>query len=101
MATVIKFTQQQSGKNPLHKEILEKYAKPGRNPEKAIDDMYGLWEDKNITTVRPVNDDGFMEIVNKFRNKPKPAPPSLEEITKEVETVRAKRYGKAKRQDHN
>jgi hypothetical protein len=92
MATVIKFTQKQSDKNPLHKAILKKYAKPGRNPEKAIDDMYGLWEDKN---------DGFMEIVNKFRNKAKAIPPSLEEITKEVETVRAKRYGKAKRQDHN
>ena len=49
MATIINIHAKQSDKNPLHKEILKKYAKPGRNPEKAIDTMYGLWEGKNIT----------------------------------------------------
>lgn len=49
MATIIKVSAQQTNKNPLHKEIIKKYSKPGRNPEKAIDTMYGLWEGKNIT----------------------------------------------------
>jgi hypothetical protein len=49
MATVIKITQGQSGKKPLHTESLKKYDTPGRNPDKAVDAMYGLWEGKNIT----------------------------------------------------
>ncbi len=49
MATIINISSKHSDKNPLHKEILKKYAKAGRNPEKAIDAMYGLWEGKNIT----------------------------------------------------
>jgi hypothetical protein len=36
-------------------------------------------------------------LVNKFRAKAKSNPPTLEEITKEVEIVRSKRYAKAKR----
>lgn len=36
---------------------------------------------------------GFQEVLNRLRKKSKSAP-SLEEITKEVEAVRAKRYGK-------
>jgi hypothetical protein len=57
--------------------------------------------DLNLISIREVGDDGFTKLISKFRNKAQSAPPSLEEITKEVETVRANRYGKAKRQDHN
>lgn len=43
---------------------------------------------------RPEN--GFQTAVNALRKKATAAPPSLEEITKEVEAVRAKRYAKNK-----
>ncbi len=42
-------------------------------------------------------DDGFLSLVNKIRAKAENNPPSLDEITKEVELVRAKRYAKSKR----
>ena len=48
MATIIKLPQQRIGKMPLQREI-KKYDKPGRNPEKAIDGMYGLWEGQDIS----------------------------------------------------
>ncbi len=35
--------------SPLHADILKKYAKPGRNPDKALTEMYGLWEGRDIT----------------------------------------------------
>ena len=43
MATIIKLPRQKKSKSALNKEI-KKYDNPGRNPEKAIDGMYGLWE---------------------------------------------------------
>jgi len=49
MATIIKLTKQKKSKSALHKEITKKYDSPGRNPEKAIDSMYGLWEGKDIS----------------------------------------------------
>jgi hypothetical protein len=49
MATIIKLTKQKKSKSALHKEITQKYDTPGRNPEKAIDGMYGLWEGKDIS----------------------------------------------------
>lgn len=58
--------------------------------------LEGLAELKLIS-IRNTSDDGFLKLVNKFRAKAKSNPPSLEEITKEVELVRAKRYAKAKR----
>ena len=48
MATIIKLPQQKKSKSALHKEITKKYDIPGRNPEKAIDGMYGLWESRGI-----------------------------------------------------
>ena len=39
----------------------------------------------------------FLKVVNKLRTKAKNNPPSLEDITKEVEIVRTKRYAKSKR----
>jgi hypothetical protein len=41
--------------------------------------------------------DNFLKIVRRIRNKAKADVPSFAEITKEVESARAKRYAKAKR----
>jgi hypothetical protein len=51
----------------------------------------------NLISIRDSNDDGFLSILNKLRTKAKNNPPTLDEITKEVEIVRAKRYAKSKR----
>jgi len=48
MATIIKLPRQRKRKSALNKEI-KKYDTPGRNPEKAIDGMYGLWEGQDIS----------------------------------------------------
>ena len=48
MATIIKLPRQKQTRSALQKEI-KKYDTPGRNPEKAIDGMYGLWEGKDIS----------------------------------------------------
>jgi hypothetical protein len=55
-------------KSALHKEISKKYDTPGRNPEKAIDGMYGLWEGKDISVEKirgATNKEGFQQI-NRF-----------------------------------
>lgn len=39
---------------------------------------------------------GFLKVVNKLRTKAKNNSPSLEDITKEVEIVRTKRYAKSR-----
>ena len=49
MATIIKVPKQKKSKSALHKEIVKKHDTPGRNPEKAIDGMYGLWEEQDIS----------------------------------------------------
>jgi len=54
-------------------------------------------EDLNLISIRKSSDDGFLTLVNKFRAKAKSNPPTLDEITKEVELVRADRYAKSKR----
>ena len=41
------------------------------------------------------NDDGFLKLVNKFRAKAKNKPPTMEQITKEVEFVRTARYARS------
>ena len=54
--------------------------------------------DLNLISIRKIKDnDSFLKIVKRIRNKAKDNPSSLAEITKEVELVRAKRYAKAKR----
>lgn len=40
--------------------------------------------------------DPFLTVVKRLRKKASLNPPTLEEITKEVETIRAKRYAKNK-----
>ena len=65
------------------------------NPKagKLLEDLAEL----KLISIRNVSEDGFLKLVNKFRAKAKSNPPSLEDITKEVEIVRAKRHAKAKR----
>jgi hypothetical protein len=55
----------------------------------------------NLIAIRKPSDDKFLTLVNKIRAKAKNNPPSLDEITKQVEIVRAKRYENSKKQsDH-
>ena len=60
---------------------------------KLLEDLAEL----KLISIRNAKDDELLELVNKFRAKAKNNPPTLEEITKEVEIVRSKRYAKAKR----
>jgi len=65
------------------------------NPKatKLLEDLADL----KLISIRTTADDGFIKLVNKLRAKAKNNPPTLDEITKEVEIVRSKRYAKAKR----
>jgi hypothetical protein len=45
--------------------------------------------DLNLISIRNSSDDDFLKLVNKIRAKAKDSQPSLDEITKEVECVRA------------
>jgi hypothetical protein len=49
--------------------------------------------DLNLIAIQDASKSGFAAILKQLRSKEKSAP-SLEEITKEVELARAKRYGK-------
>lgn len=54
--------------------------------------------DLNLIAIRNTStNDGFLKLVNQFRVKAKSKPPTLEQITKEVELVRTARYAKLKR----
>lgn len=53
--------------------------------------------DLNLISIKGTKEDGFLKIIKKIRTKSGSNPPSLEEITKEVELVRAKRYAKEKK----
>lgn len=65
------------------------------NPKagKLLEDLADL----KLISIRKTTDDRFLNLVDKFRAKAKNKPPTLEEITKEVEIVRSKRYAKSKR----
>ncbi|GAB3933082.1 hypothetical protein [Larkinella terrae] len=52
--------------------------------------------DLDLIAIRQTTEDGFLKIVNRLRTKAADNPPSLEDITKEIESVRAKRYAKKK-----
>jgi hypothetical protein len=54
-------------------------------------------EDLNLISIKKSTDDGFLTLVNKLRARAKNNPPTLAEITKEVELVRVKRYAKSKK----
>ena len=65
------------------------------NPKagKLLEDLADL----KLISIRNTSDDGFLKLINKLREKALKNPPTLKDITKEVEIVRAKRYAKAKR----
>ena len=54
-------------------------------------------EDLNLISIRETSMDGFLHIVKRLRAKAKNNPPSMDEITKEVEKVRLKRHAKKSR----
>jgi hypothetical protein len=53
--------------------------------------------DLNLIAIKSAKTDNFLNVVNKIRKKAKRNPISLQEVTKEVELVRQKRYAKANR----
>ena len=53
--------------------------------------------DLDLISIKETKEDGFLKIIKKLRAIASSNPPSLEEITKEVESVRAKRYAKEKK----
>jgi hypothetical protein len=55
----------------------------------------------NLISIRKPSNDKFLSLVHKIRAKAKHTPPSLEEITKEVAIVRAKRYANSKKQSNH
>lgn len=49
--------------------------------------------DMNLIAIKQTDSDGFMQVIERLRSKAEQlGPPTLEEITQEVETVRAERY---------
>ena len=52
--------------------------------------------DLNLIQIRKPSEDSIINILKKFRKRAKANAPTLNEITKEVELVRAKRYAKSK-----
>jgi len=64
------------------------------NPKagKLLKDLASL----GLIEIRPITNDGFFEVLNRIREKAQNDIPNLEEITREVELVRANRYGKTK-----
>lgn len=52
--------------------------------------------DMDLIAIKQTTEDQFLKVINRLRTKAAGNPPSLEDITKEVESVRAKRYGKNK-----
>ena len=52
--------------------------------------------DLNLISIKQTSEDNFLKVINELRSKAADNAPSLDEITKEVEAVRAKRYGNNK-----
>lgn len=53
-------------------------------------------EELKLISIKSSKDDSFLKVINKIRAKAKNKPISIQEITKEVELVRAKRYARRK-----
>ena len=51
-------------------------------------------EKLKLISIKRDEEDGFLKVVKRLRAKAAKNPPSLEEITKAVESVRSKRYTK-------
>jgi hypothetical protein len=52
--------------------------------------------DLDFISIKQATEDNFLSTINRIRSKATGNTPSLEDITKEVESVRAKRYAKNK-----
>lgn len=48
MATILKISKTKKTKNDIQKEV-QQFALPGRNPEKATEELYGLWKGRDIS----------------------------------------------------
>lgn len=53
--------------------------------------------DLKLIALSKTSSDPFMDVVKRLRKKTAKNPPTLEEITREVETVRSKRYASKKK----
>lgn len=60
--------------------------------DKLLQDLADL----NLIAISDLSADPFLTVVDRLREKASPKPPSLDEITKEIEAVRSKRYAKKK-----
>ena len=61
--------------------------------EKLLQDL----ADMNLISIKDVANESFLNVVMQLRKKAKKNPPSFDEITREVELIRAKRYAKEKK----
>jgi hypothetical protein len=53
--------------------------------------------DMNLIAIKQTNSDGFLQVIERLRSKAEQlGPPTMEEITQEVEAVRAERYARRK-----
>jgi len=53
--------------------------------------------DMDLIAIKQTDSDGFMQVIERLRSKAEQlGPPTMEEITQEVETVRAERYARKK-----
>ena len=71
---------------------METYQVNILNPKaaKLLQDLADL----NLISIKQTSGDNFLKVINTLRSKAASNPPSLKDITKEVEAVRAKRYAK-------
>ncbi|MES2649233.1 MAG: hypothetical protein V4717_20310 [Bacteroidota bacterium] len=74
--------------------LMQTYQVNILNPKatKLLQDLADL----KLISIKQTSEDNFLKAFNNLRLKAADNPPSLDDITQEVETVRAKRYGKNK-----
>lgn len=53
--------------------------------------------DMDLISIKETKNDSFLKVVKQLRKKAEKNPPSLDDITKEVELIRAKRYAKERK----
>ena len=53
-------------------------------------------EDLKLIAIKKTEADGFLKVVKRLRMKAAKHPPSLDEITRAVESVRSQRYARKK-----
>ena len=53
--------------------------------------------DMDLIAIKEETEDRFLNVIHRLRSKAADNPPDLEDITEEVESVRAERYARDKR----